>query len=158
MKNLSKTVSQLGLIIALFIASINMSTAQTMGKQSLAMLDASPAGIMVIEFIRAVNKKGAVGDVFYDEVISKKLIDKHGKEKLGEMLIDDIRANDGELTAYLVNRTGRVKFEAYVKGGKSGWLKLDFTCDPEDGYKLSGIGVEGIDDAPEGADKPMKIL
>ena len=157
-KNFFSTV----LTLALVAVSTQNLQAQgpTMGKQTLAMMEASPAGSNVVAFFKTLNENKPVTDEQLDAIISKALIDKYGKAEIKTAVFQDIRDNDGAITVYMVNRTARNKYEVYARGTveAEAWLKMEFTLDENTPYKVRGVGVEVVDAAPEGVgDKPMKI-
>lgn len=145
-------------IIALFLISAQFIQAQSLGNQTVAMLEESPAGSKVLSFVKAVNKGEAVSDDFIKGIFHEDLIAKAGLAQLRNIIEVDVPENDGKLTVYRVERVERFKFVMYAKGSKSGgWLKMDFTHKGSAPYKIVGVGVDGIDEVPEGIDKPMKI-
>ncbi len=156
-----KCVIKNALLLVLFFGSFNVAQAQmpSMGKQTVAMLEVSPAGSKIIDFVKLINSGEAITDTAMESLISAKLIEKHGKDGIREAVFQDIRNNDGKLTLYVVNRAERAKFEVYAKGSKEAgsWLKMEFMIEPEQPYKIAGVGVEVVDDGPKDADKPMKI-
>ncbi|MCE7995338.1 MAG: hypothetical protein HEP71_25395 [Roseivirga sp.] len=146
------------LLMISLLAGGEIARAQSMGKQTVAMLEESPAGSKILRFVKAVNKGEAIPDDFIKLIFHEDLIAKAGLAGLKNMMENDIPENDGKLTLYLVERVERFKFVLYAKGSKSpGWLKMDFTHKGSSPYKIVGVGVDGIDEAPERADKPMKI-
>lgn len=145
-------------LMASFLMAGQSVQAQNMGKQTAAMLKESPAGKKILSFINAANKGEAVTDEFIKSIFHEDIIAKAGLVRLKNMIENDIPENDGKLTVYLVNRVERYKFVVYAKGGKSDeWLQMDFTHKEARPFKIVGVGLDVIDDAPEGADKPMKI-
>lgn len=156
MKKTNKIASYL--VACLLVFSSSSIQAQSMGNQTVAMLKESPAGSKVLSFIKAINKGEAVTDDFIKEIMDEDLIAKVGLAGLKNIIENDIPENDGKLTVYKVDRVERYKFMVYAKGSKSNeWIQMDFTHKGEAPYRIVGIGVDIIDGAPEGADKPMKI-
>lgn len=146
------------ILVAFLLAAGQITQAQSMGKQTVAMLEESPAGSKILRFVKAANKGEAISDDFIKLIFHEDLIAKAGLAGLKNIMENDIPENDGKLTVYRVERVERFKFVMYAKGSKSGgWLKMDFTHKGSSPYKIVGVGVDGIDEAPEGVDKPMKI-
>lgn len=129
----------------------------SMGSQSVAMLSSSPAGIMVVNYLKAVNAKAGDEKQAIDQLISKTLLEKDGQEKLIKTLFTDVRSKNGKLTAYMVERKSRTEFDVFVQDSHSKWIKLSLVNDQEDNYKLKDFKAEVLSEKPEGVDKPMKI-
>ena len=160
MKTLISTSSKIVAVALLLLITMNSNAQQrraTMGKQSVASLSNSPAGIKIVDYFLAINEASEPSDTFWTEVIGSKLIEQEGKEAFTKKYINDVRANYGKVDVYVVNRLDRTAFEAYAKGEKGGWLKFEFSNDAAEGYTLMSIEVSNEESAPEGADKPMRI-
>lgn len=146
------------ILTALLMLTGFQLSAQRLGKQTVAMMAESPAASKIITFINTVNAGEKVSDELVNSIFSRALIEKAGAGQLKNMMTRDIPENDGKLAVYVVDRIERLKFYVYAKGSKSDeWVKMDFTFDASDNYKIKGVGVDIIDAAPEGAGEPMKI-
>lgn len=146
------------LLGAFLLISVQQIHAQSMGKQTVAMMEESPAGSKILSFVKAVNKGEAVTDEFIKSIFHEDLIAKAGLVRLKNIIEADMPENDGKLSLYLVERTERFRFVVHAKGSKSGeWLKLDFLHKGAAPYKIESLGVDTVDNAPKGADKAMKI-
>ncbi len=145
-------------LVILLSISVEKAEAQSMGKQTVAMMQESPAGSKIIRFIKAVNKGEPVSEEFIKTIFHEDLIAKAGLGRLKEIMENDIPQNDGKLTVYLMKRTERYKFEIFVKGSKSNeWLKMEFLHKGANPYRIVSLGLDAIDNAPEGVDKPIKL-
>lgn len=146
------------LAVAFLLIFAPQVQAQSMGKQTVAMMEESPAGSKILRFVKAVNKGESVSDDFIKTIFHEDLIAKAGLVKLKNIIETDIPENDGKLSLYLVERTERFKFVVHAKGSKSNeWLKLEFLHKGAAPYRIESLGVDVVDEAPEGADKVMKI-
>ena len=140
----------------LLILGTHTVFSQTTGKQSVGMLEESPAGMKTIRFIKAVNKDLTADEKFITTNFTSSLIEKSGKEKLLKILTEEISSNDGKLTVFSVNRPSTFKYEYFVEGSKSGWLKIIFLMDNQNPYKIKGFELDGIE-KPEGVGDSMGI-
>lgn len=155
-----KRVSSIFTLLFVVLLSIwaQQAEAQSMGKQTLAMMEESPAGSKIIRFIKAVNKGEGVSEEFIKTIFHEDLIAKAGLGRLKEIMENEIPENDGKLSVYLMRRTERFKFEIFAKGSKSNeWLKMEFLHKGANPYRIVSLGLDAIDNAPEGADKPIKL-
>ena len=91
-------------VIILILMSVS-SNAQIIGKQTVGMLEESPAGSKVLRVIKAINKKVEVDNNFVTTNFSKTLIDKNDESTLKYMLTNEIHEKDGYLTVYKIDRT-----------------------------------------------------
>ncbi len=89
----------------LFLLMLGTHTvfSQITGKQSVGMLEESPAGMKTIRFIKAVNKDLTADEKFITTNFTSSLIEKSGMEKLLKILTEEISSNDGKLTVFSVN-------------------------------------------------------
>lgn len=134
------------ILYLLFIGLISLVSAQTMGKQTIAQLEESPAGTKILWFIDAVNEGKAVTEEQVTQMFDVKLIEKMGMDFLQEA-IADIQDNDGTLTVYSIKRKKVTEYTLDLKGEKSGsWLKMKMFFQDQRPYKIAGFL---LDSAPE---------
>ena len=140
----------------LLILGTHTVFSQTIGKQTIGMLEESPAGMKTIRFIKAVNKDLTADEKFVTTNFTSSLIEKSGKEKLLKILTEEISSNDGKLTVYSVNRPTTFKYEYLVEGSKSGWLKIIFHIDSQNPYRIKVFELDGLE-KPDDLGDPMGI-
>jgi len=136
-------------VIILILMSVSYSNAQIMGKQTVGMLEESPAGSKVLRVMKAINKKVEVDDNFVTTNFSKTLIDKNDESTLKYMLTNEIHEKDGYLTVYKINRPETFKYVMTVKGSKSGWLLMIYHMENQSPYRILGLEIDAIDDPGE---------
>ena len=147
-----KTIVKNTLIIALLMIGMGTTQAQTpkMGNQTLEMLEQSPAGSKIIEFIKVINTAAEITDDHLEALISEKLTKKYGKVSVKQQVFEDLQANDGKITVYKVDRVETGKYEVYAKGSiePDVWLKFDFFV--EDGTPPFSYSWQNLDNTFSG--------
>ncbi len=142
-------------LLVLFVFTNQQAQAQTTGKQTAAMLSQSPAGGKIVRFIKAVNATDA-NEAFIKRNFEPKLVEKQTVSKLLGIINEAIPSEDGKLTVYSADRMETFKYELIAKGSKGGWVKLGFTFEENEPYRIAGFTLDGID-APSGKLEAMEL-
>ncbi|WP_436516874.1 hypothetical protein [Ekhidna sp. To15] len=119
--------------------------AQSIGKQSLAQLEESPAGSRILWFMDIIQKGEDVSDEEVKQNFSPKLIDKMGFDKLKDTF-SDILENDGTLFIYEAKRKKMTEYKLRLMGEKSGeWLEMQFFFEDSNPYRMLGFTLDSTD-------------
>ncbi|WP_420318512.1 hypothetical protein [Ekhidna sp.] len=129
-------------LVFTLLLGITISVAsQQQGKQTLAMLNDSPAGSKIVWFLDAV-KAGEVSEESIKKYFSPKLIEKMGADKL-LAAFEDIKMNDGTLIMYQADRKNMTEYKMIVKGTKSNeWMEMGFYFEGERPYRIAGFTID----------------
>lgn len=139
----------------LLVLFLNTSLfAQRTGPQSLAMLEESPAGSKIIQFIELLNNGKEVQEEDLSSLFSKRLIDKIGIQKLIGFL-EEIRATDGALTLFEADRIDMFEYNTKLFGSESeSWVDAEFAFKNAPPYKMDSFGISTTDE-PSNNQEPL---
>ncbi|MEP1033016.1 hypothetical protein [Ekhidna sp.] len=123
---------------------------QTMGKQSVAQLEESPAGSKILWFMDVVKGGEAISDEVIKTKFAPKLIEKMGLDELKNM-ITDLQQKEGVLLVYKAKREKVTQYKLKVKGKKSNqWFEMQFYFEESRPYRLLGFTIDSVDGMEEG--------
>ncbi len=133
-------------IICLMLLGLSITiTAQTMGKQTAAQLDESPAGSKILWFIDSVNGGKPVSEGDIKSYFAPKLIDKVGSGELQNM-ITELQENEGSMTIYKARRVKVTEYKITALGSKSGeWLVMQFYFEDSNPYRMLGFTIDSAE-------------
>lgn len=138
----------------LLMLSGSLSNAQQPGPQTLAMLEGSPAGKHVLQFLEAINDDSPLDEALAQKLFAKKLIDKHGTGKLLDML-RDIRQNDAPVALYDANRETAFEYALKLRRtATGGWLDLALYLEEAAPFKVQSLSID-ITHQPAAAEQPI---
>ncbi len=142
------------IVTFLFLLFVSVSNAQQLGPQTLAMLEESPAGIRIVQFLSAVNDDSPVDEALVQKLFAQKLIDKHGAGNLMGML-RDIRRNDAPVALYDASRTSQFEYALKLRStATGGWLSLGLNLEEAPPFKVQGLSID-ITHQPAAAEQPI---
>ena len=129
--------------------SITM-TAQTMGKQSAAQLQESPAGSRILWLMDEIKAGEPVSEEAIRSNFAPKLIDKMGLEELQNM-IAELQEYEGSLEIYRAKRTKMTEYKITAKGTKSDeWFAMIFYFEDVSPHRMLGFTLDSTDAVIEG--------
>lgn len=139
------------LLLALaFVLWTSSLIGQELGQQTLAQLQASPAGSNVIKFLRAINETETFTEKHISELFAQSLITKLGTQRLLDVMAD-IKAHEGLVELYEADRVSIFRYELKAKGLKQDeWINMSLELEDQPPYKLKAIhGVNISSIAPK---------
>ncbi|MCB9348468.1 MAG: serine hydrolase [Lewinellaceae bacterium] len=132
---------QITLILSFIFLFSSLALAQPLGPQTLSMLEESPAGSQILQFLEAINANGPVDEALVKKCFAQQLIDKHQPAKLKGML-QDIRENDAPIALYSASRQSKFVYSLKLQSGGGNWLDLILNLEEAPPFKVAGISID----------------
>ena len=152
-EKIEKMKKQITLILSFVFLFGGMALAQQLGPQTLSMLEESPAGSQVLQFLEAINANSPVDEALVKKRFAQQLIDKHQPAKLMDML-RDIRENDAPMALYSANRQSQFEYALKLQSGGGKWLGLTLNLEETPPFKVAGLSID-VSNLPSAEEAPI---